>query len=62
MDIEDIIVLKDVLVMVIYGFCGVNGVIIIMIKKGKVGKVKVNVIVNFIIVDVCNLYNMLNLE
>lgn len=36
-DIEFFIVLKDVLVIVIYGLWGVNGVIIIIIKKGQVG-------------------------
>lgn len=39
------IVLKDVVVNVLYGVCGVNGVVLIIIKRGKIGKV-------IIIVDV----------
>lgn len=41
-DIESVIVLKDVVVIVIYGLCVVNGVIVIIIKKGKEGKMSIN--------------------
>lgn len=36
-DIENIFILKDVVVLVIYGVCVVNGVIFIIIKKGIKG-------------------------
>lgn len=41
-DIGQIDVLKDVLVVVVYGVCVVNGVVIIIIKKGKIGKFVIN--------------------
>lgn len=48
-DIEFMEVLKDVLVVVIYGICVFNGVILIIIKKGMVGKINIsfNVFVGF---------------
>lgn len=41
--------MKDVFVVVIYGFCVVNGVIIVIIKKGVSGFMKVNVSVKEIL-------------
>lgn len=40
-DVVFIEVLKDVLVIVLYGLCGFNGVVVIIIKKGKKGEGKV---------------------
>lgn len=37
-DIENIIIIKDVVVVFFYGLCVVNGVVFIIIKKGKSGK------------------------
>lgn len=41
-DIEKIDILKDVLFIVIYGFCVINGVVMVIIKRGKIGKVKID--------------------
>lgn len=40
-DIESIFVLKDVVLVVIYGFKVVNGVVLIIIKCGKIGQIKI---------------------
>lgn len=45
-DIESMFILKDVVFVVFYGLCVVNGVVMIIIKKGMVDKFKV-------IFDVC---------
>lgn len=41
-DIELIIVIKDVVVVFLYGLCVVNGVIVIIIKRGVIGKIQFN--------------------
>lgn len=49
-DIDDIVIffiLKDVFVLVVYGVRGVNGVILIIIKKGQEGKLVINVCIEF---------------
>lgn len=52
-DIENIMVLKDVVVMFIYGVCVVNGVVVIIIKK--VGKNQLNVL--FLVILIVCFYN-----
>lgn len=56
-DIENIFVLKDVVVFFIYGLCVLFGVILIIIKSGKVGCISVNYSIN-----VCFKFFMLMLE
>lgn len=51
-DIEFVEVFKDVVVIVVYGFCGVNGVIIVIIKFGKGGKGIFDFNVNYGVIDV----------
>lgn len=61
-DIESINILKDVVVVFIYGFLGVNGVVLIIIKKGLVGEVCIsfNLFIGF--VDVVNCIDMMNVD
>lgn len=51
-DIESIIVLKDVVFVLLYGVKGFNGVIFIIIKKGKEGKMRVSMQVIYGIMDI----------
>ena len=61
-DIEDITILKDASSTAIYGSRGANGVILITTKKGKEGKPKVNVSVNYTIAKAANLLDMISLQ
>ena len=61
-DIEDITILKDASSTAIYGSRGANGVILITTKKGKEGKVKVNVAANFTIANATRLQQMITLR
>lgn len=58
-DIESIIVLKDVVFVLLYGVKGVNGVVFIIIKKGKEGKFCVNMVVKYGIIDFVYIYCLL---
>lgn len=65
-DIESVEVLKDASSAAIYGSRGANGVVLITTKKGKAGKAKVELSVNFGIskiaktIDVLDAYNYAN--
>jgi TonB-linked SusC/RagA family outer membrane protein len=61
-DIERIDVLKDADATSIYGSRGANGVVLITTKKGKSGKVKVNVNLNTGFTEVNRFIPMMNLE
>ncbi|MCX2479377.1 SusC/RagA family TonB-linked outer membrane protein [Pedobacter sp. MC2016-15] len=61
-DIERIDVLKDADATSIYGSRGANGVVLITTKKGKSGKVKVNVNLNTGFTEVNRKIPMMNLE
>lgn len=61
-DIEDITVLKDASSTAIYGSRGANGVILITTKKGKKGKVKVDVSANFTLSQVSHTIDMIDLN
>lgn len=60
-DIELMIVIKDVVVVLFYGLCVVNGVIVIIMKKGVLGKLKFNVRVDWgffnKVIDYCFILN-----
>lgn len=60
LDIEFIEILKDVFVIVIYGLCGVNGVVLIIIKCGVKGKDNISFSVNFGILKVVKKLDMLD--
>lgn len=51
-DIELVFVLKDVVFLLIYGVCVVFGVILIIMKSGKSGKICVNYLGNVCFLDV----------
>jgi len=61
-DIEDITVLKDASSTAIYGSRGANGVILITTKRGKKGKVKVDVSANFSLAQVSHTIDMIDLN
>src|SRR5690606_38126789 len=61
-DIESIEVLKDADATAIYGSRGANGVVLITTKRGKPGKVKLNVDVRSGVSVVNNRVEMLNTE
>lgn len=63
-DIVSIDVLKDVLFVVIYGFCVVNGVIIVIIKEGSniEGKFIIDLFVNLGILIVSKFFDMLDVK
>lgn len=60
-DIEDITVLKDASSTAIYGSRGANGVILITTKKGKTGKLKVDVSANYTLTQVTRLIDLMDL-
>lgn len=61
-DIESIEVLKDADATAIYGSRGANGVILITTKKGKTGKVRVNLMSNYAISEALSNLTLLNRE
>lgn len=60
--IESIFILKDVLLIVIYGVQGVNGVVLIIMKKGLVGMSEIFVKVIYGISKLVNFILMLGVE
>lgn len=61
-EIDNISVLKDGLVIVLYGLCVVNGVIVVIIKRGEYDVNKYSVLVNvgvFLLLIGC--FEMMNL-